>query len=76
MKTALVTGGTGFVGSHAVDLLLEAGYRVRCTVRGTSNRRWLEGKPAELVNVDLQEGGLEQAVAGVDAVVHCAGLTR
>jgi nucleoside-diphosphate-sugar epimerase len=75
-KTVLVTGGTGFVGSHAVDLLLEAGYRVRCTVRATSNRRWLEGKPVELIEADLQGDGVKEAVAGVDAVVHCAGLTR
>ncbi|MGD2152048.1 MAG: NAD-dependent epimerase/dehydratase family protein [Gemmatimonadales bacterium] len=75
-KTVLVTGGTGFVGSHAADVLIEAGWRVRCTVRTTSDRRWLKGKPVEPVDVDLREGGLEEAVAGIDAVVHCAGLTR
>ncbi len=75
-QTVLVTGGTGFVGSHVVDVLLAAGHNVRCTVRGTSNLRWLEGKSVELVEADLRSGRLAEAVAGVDAVVHCAGLTR
>ena len=73
---ALVTGGTGFVGSHVVDVLLEAGYAVRCTVRQTSNLRWLEGKPVELVEADLRGPGLDAAVSGVDLVFHFAGLTR
>jgi nucleoside-diphosphate-sugar epimerase len=72
----LVTGGTGFVGSHVVDLLLEAGYHVRCTVRPTSNLRWLEDKPVQLVQAELEGARLAEALADVDAVVHCAGLTR
>ncbi len=76
-RRALVTGGTGFVGSHAVDALLAAGYHVRCTVRPTSRLRWLEGKPVELVEADLSQADmLREAVRGVDVVVHCAGLTR
>jgi nucleoside-diphosphate-sugar epimerase len=77
-RPVLVTGATGFVGSHVVDRLVEAGYRVRCLVRKTSNLRWLEGKPVERHEADLRggTGDLAGAVADVAAVIHCAGLTR
>lgn len=75
-RRLLITGGTGFVGSHVVDVALERGYQVRCTVRARSRLRWLEGKAVELVQADLREGDVATAVAGVDAVIHCAGLTR
>ena len=75
-RRVLVTGGTGFVGSHVVDALLEAGLRPRCLVRATSNLRWLEDKPVELVQADLRSGRLDAAVEGIDAIIHCAGLTR
>jgi nucleoside-diphosphate-sugar epimerase len=74
---ALVTGASGFVGSHIVDELLRRGARVRCLLRGTSSRRWLEGKPVEYVEGDVcQRESLDPAVAGADWIVHAAGLTH
>jgi nucleoside-diphosphate-sugar epimerase len=74
MPQALLTGATGFVGSHLLDTLLARGWKVRCTVRATSDRRWVEGKPFEEVAGDLMHGtGLERAMAEVDAVFHVAG---
>jgi len=71
MRTALVTGATGFVGSHLVDLLLAREYRVTCTLRKTSNLRWLEGKPIEKVEVDFRK---PLSLPEVDVVFHVAGV--
>jgi len=72
---ALVTGATGFIGSHLVDALLERGVEVRCLVRRSSNRRWLEGKPVELVEASLEDpDSLAPAVREVEIVYHVAGL--
>lgn len=76
VRRALVTGGTGFVGSHIVDELLDAGYRVRVPVRRTSDTGWLKGKDVERVEADLTAGDLTALVDGVDATFHVAGLTR
>lgn len=74
---ALVTGGTGFIGSHLVDELLNRGYEVRCIVRGESNLRWLEGKNVEIVSGSLFDVNfLEKAIMDVDYVYHIAGVTK
>ena len=74
---ALVTGASGFVGSHIVDELLRRGVRVRCLLRATSSHRWLEGKPIEVAAGDVcVRAGLDAAVEGADWIVHAAGLTR
>jgi nucleoside-diphosphate-sugar epimerase len=74
---AVVTGASGFVGSHIVDDLLLRGVRVRAVVRGSSSRKWLEGKKVELAGAALDdEPALRRAVAGADWVVHAAGLIR
>jgi nucleoside-diphosphate-sugar epimerase len=74
---AVVTGASGFVGSHIVDELLASGARVRAVVRGTSSRRWLTGKPVEFADASMEDAaGLRRAVEGADWVVHAAGLIR
>jgi nucleoside-diphosphate-sugar epimerase len=74
---ALVTGATGFIGSHLVDLLLKQKYAVRVLLRKTSDTVWLQGLPIDYVYGDLfDRDALRQAVAGVDYVFHSAGVTK
>lgn len=73
---AVVTGASGFVGSHVVDDLLRRGVRVRCLLRERSSRRWLEGKPVEIRVAPLDKPSrLAPALEGADWIVHAAGLT-
>lgn len=72
----LVTGGTGFIGSHLVNHLTSSGYRVRCLVRQSSSRSSLP-PGIELVQGDLVTGaGLEEAACGIELVFHVAGVTK
>lgn len=72
---AFVTGGTGFVGSHLVEELLDRGAEVRALVR--SDPKWLAGLPVEFVSGDLTDGDLlRRSLEGVDTVFHVGGLTR
>lgn len=76
-STVLVTGGTGFVGSHLVERLVGLGYRVRCLIRRTSSLKYLPAGAVELVYGELATGaGLREAVQGVRTVFHVAGVTK
>ena len=67
----LVTGATGFVGSHVARLLVAAGDRVRVLVRPGSSRSLLDGLAVEIHEGDLRAAAsVETAVAGVDRVFH------
>jgi nucleoside-diphosphate-sugar epimerase len=83
MSTVLVTGGSGFVGSHAILQLLAAGHQVRTTVRSLKRERDVRGMlkqgGAELgarlsfIAADLEnDAGWPEAVAGCDHVLHVA----
>lgn len=80
MTRVLVTGASGFIGSHALEGFRRAGYDVAGMVRETSNRARIEeaadGQPFELRIGTLDDGeSLERAVSGVDVVVHIAGVS-
>jgi nucleoside-diphosphate-sugar epimerase len=77
MHSVLVTGASGFVGSHIVQALRARGIAVRCLVRRTSRLDVLRPSAPEFAWGDVGEPEtLGPALAGVDAVIHCAGLTR
>jgi len=79
---AYVTGGTGFIGSHLVELLVAQGYQVTCLVRKTSHLRWLnhlcadKSSPIQLVTGDMHDSdALAQSLQDADLVFHLAGVT-
>lgn len=77
MKSALVTGGSGFIGSHLVEQLLNKGYTVRCLLRKTSSMEWLKDLKIDIVYGDVFDTqALAHAVRGVEYVYHSAGLTK
>jgi len=78
-----VTGASGFVGSHCVSALLDAGFKVRAVVRDATN----ETKTAHLkalANAEgnltfasgdlMKDGSFDDAFTGVDAVMHTAAV--
>jgi len=72
----LVTGGTGFIGSHLLDKLSVLGQPARCLLRRTARPRRLP-VGIEAAYGDLTSGeGVEEAVRGADTVIHLAGVTK
>jgi nucleoside-diphosphate-sugar epimerase len=75
MHKCLVTGGSGFLGSHLVEALVARGDKVRVLVRPTSKTALLESLGVELVHGDMKDASsLKSAVQGVERVYHCAAF--
>lgn len=76
-KTVLLTGATGFVGSHAAEAFAAHDVAVRALVRSTSDTARLRSLGATLVAGELTDvAAVQRAAEGADAVVHMAALTR
>jgi len=74
-KLIALTGGTGFLGSHIAEALLNEGHNVRIAVRTTSDLQWLAFHPYEIVVVDLSnQQECEDFLRGASDVIHCAGV--
>lgn len=72
---ALVTGATGFVGRHLVEVLLERGDQVTALVRTPAKAVGLAARGVRLVAGDLTgDAALREAAEGQDTVYHVAGL--
>lgn len=75
MKTVLVTGGTGFLGSNLAIALSNEGYNVRILRRATSDLRAIGNAPVEHCLGDiLDPPSLRRALHGCDTVFHTAAL--
>ncbi len=75
MKTWLVTGGAGFIGSHLVDALLAAGDRVRVLDDLSSGRQRNIPDGAEFLRGSVTDPAVvSRALRGVDGVFHLAAI--
>src|SRR5580693_8698248 len=83
MNKILVTGGSGFIGSHSILQLLAAGHQVRTTVRSMNREAGVRSALKEagadpgdrlcFIAADLEkDAGWPEAVAGCDYVLHVA----
>ena len=73
MKT-LVTGATGFIGTHLVQALVKEGREVRCLTRNSDKKSLLENNGVEVVYGNLlDKDSLKSAVNGVKIIYHLAG---
>ena len=69
----LVTGATGFLGSHVAESLAHQGWQVRTLARSASKAELLKRWNVEIEIGDLSDpAAVRKACEGVDAVVHCA----
>jgi dihydroflavonol-4-reductase len=76
-KIALITGISGFVGSHLAQQLVAQGWQVRGLIRASSNLRWIQDLPITLYQCGLTNiESLEGPLQGVTHVFHIAGVVK
>ncbi len=86
MKKILITGASGFIGSHMVERALNEGYETWAAVRPSSSRRYLSDERIRFIELNFNdrhvlcqqlEGHMEEnGGQGFDYVIHAAGATK
>ncbi|MDA8084820.1 MAG: NAD-dependent epimerase/dehydratase family protein [Nitrospiraceae bacterium] len=73
----LLTGATGFIGSHLAEALVERGYQVTCLTRKTSSLRWIGHLDLEYIHADLGDPhSYAEKLHEFGIIFHLAGLTK
>jgi nucleoside-diphosphate-sugar epimerase len=72
----LVTGGTGFIGSHLLKALAEDGHSLHILVRSADKASKVMAYGTPFVGNMQDASSLEKSLAGMEAVIHAAGVTR
>lgn len=73
----LVTGGSGFIGSHLIEKLLFQGHTVTCLAKDKMNMEAVSDQRLKIILCDLgNDSGLRDILQETDYVYHLAGLTR
>ena len=78
MKTSLVTGGCGFIGSHIVDKLISEGHNVRVIddLSAQENEKFYYNKKADYYKKDIAKDDCSDIFTGVNCVFHLAARSR
>lgn len=77
MNSVMITGATGFIGSHAAEEFCNRGVRVGCLVRESSDISNIEGLPIELRQGEVENlESMRAAFKGYDCVIHIAAYAK
>lgn len=84
MKSVLVTGASGFIGSFIVEEALKRGFDVWAGIRSSSSREYLQDSRIHFLELDFaysdvlcaQLSAHKEANGEFDYIIHCAGATK
>ena len=84
MKRVLITGASGFIGSHLIDHALRLGWETIAALRRTSSREWIPSENVHIELLDLEDPAAlrlqMEALTGkygrINYVIHNAGVTH
>jgi nucleoside-diphosphate-sugar epimerase len=84
MKSVLITGASGFIGSFLVEEGLKRGFTVYAGIRKTSSRQYLKDSRIQFIEIDFSStagisgtlGELKKSGIRFDYIIHNAGLVR